>query len=222
MSLKPRQDQAAVRSGFPDALILDFYRTLTTCPYDRLRSLASSLAMPPNMLVEAMIPGRDGQGKAWMELERGLLSGEKFWEEACIFAYEQCGVQADADQVMQKFISVEVPDLVITLLRRLQLQEVPVCILTNGFRPGDGVLAPLDLLATVSHSLVESHAVGYRKPDAEIFDLTLHRLNVSRRQVLYVDDTPFFVQQARKQDISSVCIDSVDDTVAILQVLVER
>lgn len=198
---------------------MDFYRTLTTCPYDRLRKLALNLDMPLDSLVQAMIPGRDGKGERWMDVERGILSAEQFWEEACAFAYEQCGIQADPGQVMKQFISVEVPDVILEILGTLRTQGWRVCIVTNGFRPANGMHPSLDLVSSMVTTVVESQRVGLRKPDPEIFDLALTELNCPREQALYIDDTEWFVAQARKQGLYSICVSQVEDTATILRMI---
>jgi FMN phosphatase YigB (HAD superfamily) len=178
--------------------------------------------MPEDALVMAMIPGRDGKGEQWMELERGRLSPEAFWQEACIFAYEQYGVRVDPQLVIQQFISVEVPPSLLSLLQRLHDCEFPMCIVTNGFRPADGRFASLDQLRTVVSDIIESYAVGLRKPEQGIFDLALNHLQCSRSDVLYLDDTAWFVSRARLQKIQAICVTDADDTTAILKILASQ
>lgn len=176
--------------------------------------------MPKEALVQAMIPGRDGKGERWMEVERGRLSPEQFWEEACNFAYEQCGIQADPLQVMRQFISVEVPNTILSMLENLGTHGFPICIITNGFRPADGLLAPLDLITPLVASVIESQKVGMRKPEPEIFDLALSKLSCTRHEALYIDDTDWFISQARQQGLQSICVSGVEDTATILQLLI--
>ncbi len=176
--------------------------------------------MSENALVTAMIPGRDGKGERWMELERGCLSPEAFWEEACTFAYEQCGIRVDPQRVIQQFITVVVPPYLFSLLYELHDRGFPMCIVTNGFRPADGRFASLDQLRAVVPDIIESYAVGLRKPEQGIFDLALNHLQCSRSDVLYLDDTAWFVSQARLQKIQAICVTDTDDTTAILKILV--
>jgi len=59
-------------------------------------------------------------------------------------------------------------------------------------------------LHTFVDAFVSSCFVGLRKPDADIFRLALDISQVPIRQVLYVDNTPMFVQIAKGLGIRSV------------------
>ena len=53
-------------------------------------------------------------------------------------------------------------------------------------------------------SFISSSFVHVRKPDAEIFRLALDIAQVSARQVVYIENTPMFVQIAEKLGIRSI------------------
>jgi putative hydrolase of the HAD superfamily len=53
-------------------------------------------------------------------------------------------------------------------------------------------------------SFVSSSFVHVRKPDADIFRLALDIAQVPARQVVYIEDTPMFVQVAEGLGIQSI------------------
>jgi putative hydrolase of the HAD superfamily len=63
---------------------------------------------------------------------------------------------------------------------------------------------------------VSSCFVHIRKPDAEIFRLTLDIAQVEARQVLYIENTPMFVEVANGLGIRGICHTSYNTTSAKL------
>ena len=59
---------------------------------------------------------------------------------------------------------------------------------------------------------VSSCFVHVRKPDAEIFRLALDLAQVQARQVLYIENTPMFVEVANRLGIRSILHTSYDTT----------
>jgi putative hydrolase of the HAD superfamily len=59
--------------------------------------------------------------------------------------------------------------------------------------------------------LMDSHLVGCRKPDAEIFRLTLNRLQIQPHEAVYVGDSySYDVVGAQQAGLHSVLIDRTD------------
>jgi putative hydrolase of the HAD superfamily len=76
-------------------------------------------------------------------------------------------------------------------------------LLSNG---GQGELAALDRdgVAKLFDAVVMSQAVGYFKPEAEMYRLCAQRLEVNPAQCLFVDDSPDNLEGARRVGMQTV------------------
>lgn len=84
---------------------------------------------------------------------------------------------------------------VLAAMRSVRSSGVRVCLLTNGT---DRVRAELDDLGVADDfdAVFNSAEIGYAKPDLRIYMHVLNQLEVPRRAVLYLDDTPGHVRSA--------------------------
>jgi len=68
--------------------------------------------------------------------------------------------------------------------------------------------------------VVDSAFVGMRKPDRDIFELTLERLGLSASECVFVDDTEINCQAARELGMAAVWFRSsrqaIDEVEAVL------
>jgi len=65
-------------------------------------------------------------------------------------------------------------------------------------------------LSRVFHGWVASCEVGCRKPDASIYEAALKAVQLSAREVLYVDDRPEMIEGGRAAGIEAVRFESID------------
>ncbi|HEC08071.1 MAG TPA: HAD family phosphatase [Acidimicrobiales bacterium] len=104
-------------------------------------------------------------------------------------------------------------------VRRLREQGVATAILTNNVKEWADWrrVIPLDWFDVV----VDSCEVGLRKPDPEIWRLTLGRLGVPAERAVFLDDHPLNVAAARALGMTGIEVGSdLDSVVAELRRLV--
>jgi putative hydrolase of the HAD superfamily len=76
----------------------------------------------------------------------------------------------------------------IELMAQLRTEGYRMALLTNNVREWESrwrSLAPID---DIFETVVDSAFVGMRKPDREIYELTVQRLGVPAEECLFIDD----------------------------------
>jgi putative hydrolase of the HAD superfamily len=105
----------------------------------------------------------------------------------------------------------------IELVARLKVRHrLKVVVVSNEARELNAYRIRKFRLDSFVDFFVSSCFVHVRKPDAEIFRLALDMAQVPARQVLYIDNTPMFVQIAKDMGIRGICHTSYSTTRAKL------
>ena len=102
----------------------------------------------------------------------------------------------------------------IELMAALRDEGLRMALLTNNVRewePHWRAMAPIDDLFAL---VVDSAYVGMRKPDREIYDLTVERLGVPAHECLFVDDLERNCDAAREAGMTAVVYRSPEQATA--------
>jgi len=93
----------------------------------------------------------------------------------------------------------------IELIRKLKAQHgLKICVVSNEGRELNEYRIRKFKLDEFVDSFISSCFVHIRKPDAEIFRLALDITQVPARHIIYIEDTPMFVQIAEGIGIRSI------------------
>jgi len=93
----------------------------------------------------------------------------------------------------------------IELIRKLKTQYgLKICVVSNEGRELNEYRIRKFKLDGFVDSFISSCFVHVRKPDAEIFQLALDITQVSARHIVYIENTPMFVQIAESLGIRSI------------------
>ena len=104
----------------------------------------------------------------------------------------------------------------IALLVQLRAQGLKIVVVSNESRELNAFRIRTFGLAKFVDSLISSCFVGLRKPDANIFQLALDIAQTPAHQVLYIENTPMFVQIAESIGIKSILHTDCESTRAQL------
>jgi putative hydrolase of the HAD superfamily len=105
----------------------------------------------------------------------------------------------------------------IALLARLKAQHgLKIAVVSNESRELNAYRARAFKLDAIVDCFVSSCFVHLRKPDVDIFKLALDLASTPARHVLYIENTPLFVQIAEKLGIRSILHTNYNSTVAAL------
>lgn len=124
-------------------------------------------------------------GEHWFTLSTGRISAEEYWQ-AIVKALDGA-VPAELEPFRYNpFAYEELNKRMVALGRRLH-RRYTLGLLSNATPYLEVLLARYDLL-DLFDVVVNSARVGMRKPDREIYQLTLERMGVLAQQCLFVDD----------------------------------
>ena len=92
----------------------------------------------------------------------------------------------------------------IELMREAKLSGRRMGLLTNNVREWEPLWRSMLPVDEIFEIVVDSGFVGCRKPDREIYDLTLERMGVEAGECLFIDDTDVNCEAARELGMSAV------------------
>lgn len=166
------------------AVLFDLGGVLTADPFAGMVSYAEELGIGAQVIADAV---RDSD--RFRAVETGASSMRDFLKWLCGDIEERHGARVDIRRLADclasgQRIRPEMP----ALLTQVRDAGLRLALLTNNAREArswweSGVL-PLELFDTI----LDSSALGVRKPDPAVFRLALDRLGLAGREVVLVDD----------------------------------
>ncbi|WP_432137147.1 HAD family hydrolase [Streptomyces sp. bgisy154] len=206
--------QSPVPGGPYAAVIFDFGGVLTTPMDDTALCFAREIGLPDDAYRHAVAVDPTGR-QLYAQLERGDISQEE-WNTGIA---SLLGI--DGTNLMGRALATLRPEqAVVTAAAQIRATGVRTAILSNsmGMAPHNPY-APWALDA--SHDVVvlsEQHRM--RKPDPEIYELTLELLGLPGSACIFVDDNPGNLVPAQKLGITTIHATDPDRTVAQLRQLI--
>ena len=156
----------------------------------------------------ARVVAAAGDGGAWARLERGELTAESFrtpFETEC----RTSGIAVDAARVMAYISEAARPrPRMLAAIRRIRARGLRVGACTNNWVGADG--CPTDGLQEHFDVFVESAAVGLRKPDPRIYELTCRLLGVVPSRAAFLDDIGQNLKAARALGMATIKVEEPD------------
>ena len=203
-----------------EAVLFDFGGVFINSPFAAAAGAAADLGIDEAELLELVFGPYETDGDhPWHQLERG----ERTFEDAngaiagLIEAAGHPRVEP-MEVLMALAADRSVRDFMVELVRDVRGAGLATGIITNNiaeFGSAWRAMIPVDELFD---DVVDSSAVGLRKPDPEIYRLACRRLDVDPAAALFVDDHHGNVVAARSIGLGAICCGlSVDTTRAAAQ-----
>lgn len=207
-----------------EAVLFDFGGVFTGSPFAAVEAAGEALGARPGQLFEILFGAYDRDGDhPWHRLERGELSfGEA--REQIISLGAEVGLEFEPLEVLAGAAGEEGPrQELIERVRRLRKDGYRTAIVTNNVREFSDrwrSLLPVDELFEL---VVDSSAVGVRKPCPEIYHIALERLgNLSPARAVFLDDYPPNVEAAQAVGMHGILVGSdISAAIAELDQLLE-
>jgi putative hydrolase of the HAD superfamily len=143
-----------------------------------------------------------GNESAWARLERGEISFEAFVEELKRRVVN-AGGRVD-DDTARAFMGRPEPMSATTTIRTAMVDAVralkavmPTALLTNNIVEWRAGWSALFDDPTLFDVVIDSSAVGARKPERRIYEVTQQRLGVAHEEIFFVDDIGQNLKAAR-------------------------
>jgi putative hydrolase of the HAD superfamily len=102
-------------------------------------------------------------------------------------------------------------------MRSLRDRGFRMAVLTNNVREWQPLWRPVFPIDEIFELVVDSGFVGMRKPEREIYELTLERLGLRAEDCLFVDDTEVNVDAARELGMAAVHFRSSEQAIAEIE-----
>jgi putative hydrolase of the HAD superfamily len=198
-----------------EAIISDFGGVLTSPLLDSFAAFQDSSGISPAALGMAMAALAERQGgHPLAELETGRMTEQAFLQALA----EELSAQLDREIELhgfgeQYFEHLHPNDRVIEFMRELRERGYRMAICTNNVREWEKLWRaklPVDEIFDV---VVDSAFVGTRKPEPQIYQLTLERLGVPAEAALLVDDIELNCNAARELGMSAVVFHSTEQAI---------
>jgi putative hydrolase of the HAD superfamily len=173
-----------------EAIVSDFGGVLTTPLFHAFARVQedSGLEVASLGLAMARIQEEDGAHPLY-ELEKGHMSEPDFLARLERGIRDETGQEVELHEFSERYWSHLHPnEPLIEKMRSLRDAGYRMGLLTNNVRewePRWRSMLPVDEIFEV---VVDSAFVGMRKPDPEIYELTLERLGVPAERSLFLDD----------------------------------
>lgn len=184
------------------AVAFDLSGVLTTPPFAGLHLYEDAVGLPREALVQYF------RGELAAQVELGVLSGRQFWEVVTANVERDQGIRIN-EQVAIATAEAEWafnPEA-IQLLHDLE-GHYALALVTNNAAEATHWRDQLD--TTLFDVLIDSSAVGLRKPDPRIYRLLLERLDRPAAEVVFVDDNVENLLPAAALGIQTILFQSVD------------
>jgi len=201
------------------AVISDFGGVLTSPLLDSFGAFERSSGIKGEELGNAIgaICARGGENPLF-ELETGRMTEAEFLSQLGDELTAAVGREVHLRSFTETFFAELQPnERMIDYMRRLKGRGRRLAICTNNVREWEArwrAMLPID---EIFDTVVDSAFVGMRKPDPEIYRLTLERLGVPAAQALFIDDVELNCEGARELGIRSVWFRETEQAIAEIE-----
>ena len=192
-----------------EVVLWDFGGVFTSSPFVGAQRYSESLGLKKDDLLELVFgPYHKDTNHPWHCLERGELS-LKETEVMLMKSAEEKGIenfslQGFFESMSESHKSSDVDrNLFVETARDLKSAGIKNCIITNNikeFTDSWKKMVPMDLFSEVVDSSVE----GIRKPNPEIFEMALMRIDSTPDKAVFLDDALSNIKAAVALGITSI------------------
>ncbi|MFN8159946.1 MAG: HAD family phosphatase [Solirubrobacterales bacterium] len=200
------------------AVVSDFGGVLTTPLVESFAAVQDSTGIPTAALGTAMarIAEREGRHPLF-ELETGRVSEADFLATMAAELEPDLGHRPEMHRFSEIYFEALDPNPpMIELMRELRASGLRMALLTNNVREWEPLWRAMLPVDEIFETVVDSAFVGCRKPDPEIYELTLERLGLEAGDCLFVDDIEVNCRAA--QDLGMGAVHFRDNGQAIPEV----
>ena len=188
-------------------VISDFGGVLTTPLIQSFAAVQDQTGVPFDELAKAMAAIQEEEGRhPLFELETGRISEADFLRKLGDRLEPVLGHRPALHRFREIYFDALHPnDPMIDLMREAKGSGYRMGLLTNNVREWEPLWREMLPVDEIFEVVVDSGFVGCRKPDREIYDLTLERMGgPAPGECLFIDDTDVNCDAARELGMSAV------------------
>ena len=203
------------------AIVFDFGGVLITTIANQIGKVAATHDVQSSVMHEVLLgPRRSGENHPWHRAERGELAIADIQGLLAPWA-ERAGFSLVGDEI-ERLLAPGEYTVVTKMLDRiedLRADGLLTGLLTNTFAEFRPTMQR-DIDFGLFDVVVESFAVGARKPESAIYTATADRLGVDHREIVYLDDFDQNLEPARELGWHTILVadaaTALDDLDAVL------
>jgi putative hydrolase of the HAD superfamily len=192
------------------ATLWDFGGVISSSPFESFRRYERERGLPDDFL--RTLNATNSDTNAWARFERSEVSFDEF----CALYEEEgraAGGEIDGREVMA-CLSGEIRPAMVEAIRRCKA-KLTTGLITNNVAltdegPGWHSTVAIDELFDV---VIESSKVGFRKPDARIYELACEQMGVEAAEVVFLDDLGVNLKPAAAMGMTTIKV--VDPSAAL-------
>ncbi len=190
------------------AVVSDFGGVLTSPLIRAFASYQDQTGISPEQLGAAMASGAaelDGANPLF-ELECGRITEGRFIDLLRVHLEPLLGHRPEMHRFSELYFEALDPnEPMIELMAELKQRGYRMAMLTNNVREWEPLWRPFLPVDEIFETVVDSGFVGMRKPDPEIYELTVSRLDgIAAEECLFVDDMEVNCEAARALGLRAV------------------
>jgi len=203
------------------AVISDFGGVLTTPLLGSFMALQDEIGIEAGTLGRAMqrIAEREGENPLF-ELERGRTTETDFLNTLRRELAADLGHEPELHRFSEiYFEALDVNDSMIGVMRHARSRGYRMALLTNNVREWEPLWRAMVPIDEIFELVVDSAFVGMRKPEPEIYELTIERLGdgIGPADCLFVDDVEVNVDAARDVGMRAVHFQSNEQAIPAIE-----
>lgn len=207
------------RNAFPqnervrqfDAVLFDFGGVFLPSPFEVVYRAASQFGAPPETVLATCFGSYDQDtDHPWHRLERGEITAEEALSGIAALGKES-GFDIDPIAVLSGAMGTGniIREDVVNAAREMKALGLKTAVVTNNIReygPQWRKMLPLD---EIFDTVVDSCEEGIRKPNPQIFELTLNPLgDVPPERAVFLDDAPGNITAASALGMHAILVRS--------------
>lgn len=209
-------ESGAGRGGI-EAVVSDFGGVLTTPLMGSFLALQNEHGVSVEDFGEAMrAAAAAGDGEIPLfKLERGDITEPEFLEVLRDGLEPRIGHRPQLHRFREIFFAALDPnEPMIELMRELKVSGLRMAMLTNNVQEWEPLWRTMLPVDEIFETVIDSGYVGYRKPEKQIYEITLERLGLPAEACLFVDDMELNCEAARELGFTAVQYRDADQAIA--------
>ncbi|HEY7121837.1 MAG TPA: HAD family phosphatase [Solirubrobacterales bacterium] len=203
--------------GAITTVISDFGGVLTTPLIQSFAAVQDETGVPFEELAKGMARVEEEEGRhPLFELETGRLTEAEFLQKLGDTLEPVLGHRPELHRFREIYFDALHPNQpMIDLMRETKEGGHRMGLLTNNVREWEPLWRTMLPVDEIFEVVVDSGFVGMRKPDREIYDLTLDRMDgPDPQECLFIDDTDVNCDTARELGMTAVHYRDNDQAIA--------
>lgn len=203
-----------------EALVVDFGGVMTTSLENAMAAFAMANGIEMQHLVRAALSAYMGDDDDLVTgFETGRISEVDFSVAFAARLKEYSGVDIGHDGLVPSlFEALDLEEDMFELVERAKSSGYKAALLSNSWGMG---LYPIDRIRELFDVVVISGEVGLRKPDPDIFRLTIGELGLEAGTCVFVDDHPGHVKAAQEAGMTTVLHKSPSQSIPEVEALLD-